>query len=90
MPGLFPGDGGPGYWVAAVRRTTRHDGKLYEECALALYVDGLRWSYTDLMPMGTDDFVAVEVYTQLSQLPARLQPTDGACGAVLVWTEQAP
>lgn len=90
MPGLFPGDGGPGHWVAAVNRVSRHNGRLFRECALALYVDGMRWSYMDLMPMGTDDLAAVEVYTQVSQLPDYLQPTDGACGAVLVWTVQAP
>lgn len=90
LPGLYPGDGSFGQWIAAVSRITRRHGEEFRECALALFVDGMRWSYIDLAHLRPTDLVAVEVYTQVTQLPARFQTSDGACGAVLVWTPQAP
>lgn len=90
LPGLYPGDGGFGYWVATVPRRVRRNNKLFGECALTLYVDGFRWSYSDLASVLPSELVAVEVFTSVSQVPPQYTVRDGACGAVLVWTTQAP
>jgi len=88
MPGLYPGAGGFGSW--AVGRTTLSRRTLHRECALAPLVDEIPWSYTDLAQLRPVDLVAVDVYTQVTQVLSLYQTSDGACGAVLVWTAQAP
>lgn len=93
FPGLYPGDGGFQSWILAVRKRTRSDKppyRVFEGCALTLYVDGFQWSYRDLANLTLTDMAVVEVFTRAGQVPARYPPMNNACGVVLVWTVQAP
>lgn len=61
-------------------------------CYLSLYLDGLRvWAWDAPEPPNLDDYrpaslEGIEVYRGASQLPAELNSTGNACGALLLWT----
>lgn len=63
-------------------------------CYLSVYLDGIRvWAWGDPEPPNMDDIQinsleGVEIYRGPSELPARIQTTGSACGAILFWTRQ--
>ncbi len=93
FPGLYPGDGGFQSWILAVRKRTRSNRppyRVFDGCALTVYVDGFQWSYRDLANLTLSDITGVEVFVRAGQVPPRYPPVNDACGVVLVWTAQAP
>lgn len=62
-------------------RTARESG-----CVGAVYIDGIRGSYDELLLYRPEEIRAIEVFPRANTAPARY-PSRNGCGVLLIWTK---
>jgi hypothetical protein len=55
-------------------------------CPIEVYVDGMLKAPYDFQQVKSEDFAAVEFYTDGATMPARFNRTSHDCGVILLWT----
>jgi len=70
-----------GLAVIMPARNARESG-----CVAAVYLDGLRSTYDELLMYKPEDLRAIEIFPRAPDAPLKYQARNG-CGVVLVWTK---
>jgi hypothetical protein len=72
-------------WMLVSSRSRGVNGE--HPCPFDTYLDGVWQSDIDVDHLDTQDLEGIEVFTDISRIPAQYNRTGSACGVILMWSK---